>query len=429
MARTETPFADSFDAALMPGAAWVDSLRRAGFDSYKSLGLPTPRSEQWKYTNLRALNRIGFAPATDSALADIPEGIVPLEDAYVAVVLNGRFDAALSILGGLPKGAEVGSLADKVAQTPADLKDVFGSLADVEKLPLAALNTASMSDGLYVRLADGVVLDKPLHLVSIGSAGETPVRFNPRHLVVLGKGSIATLVESHVGRGEYFGNTVAEIAVGDGAVLNHYKLQNESTDAFHVAFTQVKLADRAVYDSFVLQVGGKLARNEIRAELGEHVECRVNGAYLARGEQHIDNTTFIDHAAPNSASHEVYKGVLDDSARGVFQGKILVRKDAQKTDGRQLNKTLLLAPGAEMDSKPELEIYADDVKCTHGATIGDLSEEAMFYLKARGIDARQAQAMLVAAFVGEAVTEIQAAGPREGFQAVVDAWLEAREET
>lgn len=155
----------------------------------------------------------------------------------------------------------------------------------------------------------------------------------------------------------------------------------------------------------------------------------MNGAYLARGEQHIDNTTFIDHAAPNSASHEVYKGVLDDSARGVFQGKILVRKDAQKTDGRQLNKTLLLAPGAEMDSKPELEIYADDVKCTHGATIGDLSEEAMFYLKARGIDARQAQAMLVAAFVGEAVTEIQAAGPREGFQAVVDAWLEAREET
>ncbi|MEX2617693.1 MAG: Fe-S cluster assembly protein SufD [Alphaproteobacteria bacterium] len=429
MARIETPFADHFDTALLSGAPWIEALRRGGFDRYRALGLPTPRSEQWKYTNLRALARIPFAPAAPgSTVTAIPAGIAPLEDAYLAVIVNGRFDASLSALDGLPKGVESGSLAAKAAQDPAALEASLGRLADIESRPLAALNTASMADGLYLRLADGAALDKPLHLVCIGDAGDDPVGISPRHLIDMGAGSIATLVESHVGAGSYFANTVSEISVGAGAVLNHYKLQNEGPEAFHVAYTHVRLEDRSTYDGFVLQVGGKLARNEIRTHLGEHVECRLNGAYLGRGEQHIDNTTFIDHASPNSTSHEVYKGVLDGRSRGVFQGKILVRKDAQKTDGRQVNKTLLLSPGTEIDTKPELEIYADDVKCSHGATTGDLAEEALFYLMARGIDRKKAKAMLVVAFVGEAVAEIQSPGPRAAFQKTVDAWLGEEDE-
>ena len=264
--------------------------------------------------------------------------------------------------------------------------------------------------------------------MSVGHAGSEPVSFHPRHLIVVGVGSVATIVESHVGDGTYFTNSVNEISVGDGAVLNHYKLQNDGSEAYHLAANLVRIGDRAVYDSFVLQVGGKLARNEVRTELGERVECRLNGAYLGRGEQHIDNTTFVDHAAPNSSSREVYKGVLDESARGVFQGKILVRQDSQKTDGHQLNKTLLLSQGTEIDSKPELEIYADDVKCSHGATTGELEEEQLFYLRARGINLEMARGMLVAAFVGEALAEMQVDAPRAAFQAVVDDWLERRSE-
>ncbi len=428
MARMATPFIDDFEAASPSGAPWLGDLRRAGFDHYRGLGLPTPRTEAWKYTNLRGLARIGFLPtAADTAVTEIPAGVAALNDAYIAVFVNGRFAAALSSLDGLPNGVEAGGLAEKIADDPAALEAELGRIADVAALPLAALNTAFMADGLYLKIADGVVLDRPLHLVSIGVADADPLSFHPRHLIVAGAGSIATLVESHVGAGAYFCNAVCEIAVGAGAVLNHYKLQNEGPEAYHLAFTQVRLADRAAYDGFVLQTGARLARNEVRAHLGAGVECRMNGAYLARGEQHIDNTTFIDHAAPGSASREVYKGVLDDTARGVFQGKILVRKDAQKTDGHQLNKTLLLSPGTEIDTKPELEIYADDVKCSHGATTGELDAEPLFYLRSRGIDPHTARGMLVAAFIGEALSEMQAAWPREAFEAVVRDWLTARD--
>ena len=434
MTRTE-PFAQEFNAlaAQLPGAgtAWLDDLRRKSLDEYEAKGLPTPRTEAWKYTNLRRLARTGFVAGeagSAAAVTAIPEGVTVLEDAYVAAFVNGRFSAALSTLGGLPKGVEVGSLADKIANDPAALEGQLGQIVDGSALPMAALNTAFMADGLYCHVADGVVLDKPLHLVSIGYADGAALSFHPRHLIVAGAGSVATLVESHVGSGSYFSNAVSEIVVGEGAVLNHYKLQNEGLEAFHLAANQVRLKDRAVYDGFVLQVGGRLARNEVRAHLGERVECRVNGAYLGCGEQHIDNTTFIDHAAPNSSSREVFKGVLDETARGVFQGKILVRKDSQKTDGHQLNKTLLLSAGTEIDTKPELEIYADDVKCSHGATTGELEEEPLFYLRARGIDPHTARGMLVSAFIGEALDEIQAEAPREAFEAVVNGWLDKRME-
>ena len=423
MARRSTPFADE---ALAAGAPWIDALRGDALACYREQGLPTARREAWKFTNLRRLERIAFAssPANSTPLAEIPGNVAALDSAYRAVFVNGRFAAAQSRIDNLPKGVEIGSLA---AVDPDFLEPHLGRIADTRVHPLAALNTAYMADGLYMKLADNAVLDAPLHLISIASAGDTAVRFHPRHLVVLGANAVATLVESHVGSGETFANTVLEADLGVSAMLNHYKLQNEGPDACHIAFSQIRLADRSHYDGFVLQTGARLARNEVRVQLGNRVECRLNGAYLGRGDQHIDNTTFIDHTAPNSTSREVYKGVLDDRARGVFQGKILVRKDAQKTNGHQLNKTLLLSRGTEIDSKPELEIYADDVKCGHGATTGELEEDALFYLQARGIAPAQARAMLVAAFLGDAVAQIQAEQPRAAFQAVVDQWLDATE--
>ena len=222
------------------------------------------------------------------------------------------------------------------------------------------------------------------------------------------------------------GRRVLEIGVGNGAVLRHYKLQNEHTNAFHIAANEVRLSQAAYYENFVLTIGASLSRNEVNVEiLGPHAECRLLGSYLLKGNQHGDHTTFIDHAAPESSSREIYKGVLDDQSRGVFQGKILVRKDSQKTNGHQLNQALLLARGAEIDSKPELEIYADDVKCSHGATAGELDETALFYLQSRGIDKQSARNLLIAAFIHSALEEISNRNVHDAMSGIISSWLAA----
>jgi Fe-S cluster assembly protein SufD len=320
----------------------------------------------------------------------------------------------------------VESLAGFIARDPAAAEAELGPAP--EAMPLVALNTAFVADGLVLRLACGVVLDKPVHLISIGGAVEgRNVVFHPRHLIRLEPDAQATLVESHVGQDGYFSNTVVDITVKPGASLRHYTLQNQAAEAFHVAAVRVALAARAGYEGFVLHTGAQLARHELRATIaGEGVECRMNGLYLVAGSQHIDNTTFIDHAAGGSRSRQLFKGVLDDRGRGVFQGRVLVRPDAQKTDAHQLSRALLLSRKAEMDGKPELEIYADDVRCSHGATIGSLDQEPMFYLMSRGIDEVTAYRMLVEAFAVEAIDEISAAPVREAFGARVQGWLATR---
>lgn len=434
MARNVTklrPFVDDVRISRSEDAPWTSALRKDGLDRYRESGLPTPRVEAWKYTNLRRLARMSFAPGEV-----VPEGISVPEnrlvklDAYRAVIVNGRFQADLSDLDGLPRGVRVEGLANMLRAAPTALEPLLGRIAVRDNKPLAALNAAYLEDGLCVLVDEGVVLDKPLHIVSIGaSCGDEATCFHPRLLVSLGAGSVATIVESHVGEGAYFSNGVAEFDVGADAVLNHYKVQEESKDAYHLADTTLRLGDRSTYDGFTFQSGGVLARNEIYASLdGESVECRVNAAYLGAGKQHIDNTVFIDHVKPGSRSREVCKGVLDDQSRAVFQGKILVRKDAQKTDGFQLNKALLLSRGAEIDSKPELEIYADDVKCSHGATVGELDADALFYLRSRGIDSAAARNLLISAFVAEAVDEIQSATVRDAVADLVQAKLEMRNE-
>jgi Fe-S cluster assembly protein SufD len=425
------PFVDEVRVSRPDDAPWTSALRQDGLDRYRESGFPTPRTEAWKYTNLRRLAGMDFAPseAAPEGVA-IPEDHLVKIDAFRAVIINGRFQVNLSDLSGLPRGLRVEGLANMLRKSPAVLEPLLGQIAVRDNRPLTALNAAHLDDGLCVFVEKGVVLEKPIHIVSIGApCGDEAASFHPRLLVSLGAGSVATIVESHVGKGAYFSNGVAEFVVGADAVLNHYKIQEESDEAYHLADTTLRLEDRSTYDGFTFQSGSVLARNEIYACLdGEHVDCRVNAAYLGAGKQHIDNTVFIDHVKPGSRSREVCKGVLDDQSRAVFQGKILVRKDAQKTDGFQLNKALLLSRGAEIDSKPELEIYADDVKCSHGATVGELDADALFYLRSRGIDTVAARNLLISAFVAEAVAEIQSETVRNAVSDMVQEKLEMRHE-
>jgi Fe-S cluster assembly protein SufD len=293
----------------------------------------------------------------------------------------------------------------------------------LDRKALVALNTAYLAGGLVLNIDRGARIDDPVHLAFVGRAGDDHLVWHPRLLIVADDDTAATIVETHTGDGAYFSNGVTEVAVGDGAELRHYKIQDEDHRAFHIAAIEVTVAKGGLYESFVLSTGAALSRNQIGVLLaGEAARCRVNGAYLMRGSQHADTTSVIDHAVPNCTSSEVFKGVLDDKARAVFQAKTIVRKDAQKSDGRQLSKTLLLSDRAEIDAKPELEIYADDVVCSHGATAGQIDDDALFYLRSRGIDADDARAMLVDAFIEEALSEIARDDMRDTFRAVASGW-------
>ena len=405
----------------------LKQMRADGKAVFDQAGLPTRKLEQWKYTPLNKLDALGFG-AFDAVVPAIPDALpasVPEIDAYRVVLVNGRFATGLSDLSGLDPKVKLSGLDAAVSDAPALVESLIGHQVKTD-MPMAALNAAQFEDGIVLHVPKGVALEKPVHLVSLAGGADEPVSAHPRLLISLDENAEATLIETHVSFGEGVSliNGVTEISLGRHARLGHYKLQSEGGDTTHVWLNGATLHDSAVYDSFVLQIGGGLVRNEIRVLLdGEHIDARLSGAYFGTGTAHIDNTTFIDHSRPNCQSREVYKGVLDDESRGVFQGKILVRPHAQKTDGHQLNRALLLSSKAEFDSKPELEIYADDVKCSHGATTGDLDPDQLFYLKARGIDEAQARAMLVQAFLMESIEVIQKKAVRDVFADLLQARL------
>jgi len=286
----------------------------------------------------------------------------------------------------------------------------LGRHAQFTTQAFVALNTAALEDGAFVHIKRGTVVDEPIHLLFVSTPSAGPTVSHPRTLIIAEENCQATIVESYSGTPDrvYFTNAVTEVAVAENAVLDHYKVQRESLKAYHVATMQLQLARSANFSSHSIALGGSLVRNDANAYLGgEGIECTLNGVYLGNDRQVIDNHTAIDHAMPHCNSHEVYKGILDGHSRGVFNGKIFVRQDAQKTDAKQTNQTLLLSPTAQIDTKPQLEIFADDVKCTHGATIGQLSDEALFYLRARGIPKDQARALLTYAFAGDIVSRIK----------------------
>jgi len=435
------PYAERF-AALAPslpgaGLPWLTALRQDAIARLDAHGLPTPRVEDWKYTNLNPLAGSDFSPAGD-IVRTWPKGlsadlILPKDaEAHKLVFLNGRYDAALSHIGALPAGVTLTTLGVALAQQPALIEAHLGRVAALNGHAMVSLNTAFMGDGLVLVVPDGVAVEAPLHLVSAGLDDPTPAAFHPRILVVAGAGSQLTLMESHIGPAgaRYWTNPVTEISVGRDAVVHHYKVQADSNAAIHLAWSRARLAAGARYESFVMSLGARLSRNEINVVFdGEGGQCRLNGGYMADGTQHVDNTTLIDHAQPNCSSREIYKGVLDGKARGVFQGRIVVHRDAQKSDGHMLNKALLLSDRAEIDAKPELEIYADDVKCGHGATAGEIDDDALFYLRARGIGDEAARNLLIEAFLQEVVDEITYAPARILLNGRVSRWLETRTRT
>ena len=399
--------------ARLPGDS---AVREASAEILRRTGLPGPREEAWRYTSLRPLAEVEFneplTPVADCAslLARVPDFGAPR-----LVFVDGRFRDDLS---------DAPSLAAVRVGGPS-----FGSLAHPEIEKLVALNTMLSEDGAEISVTANVNADT-LVLISLGTdLNGRAVAFHPRHTITLAKGAKLTLIDVAVGEGTYLHNPVTSVSVADGAALTHLRIQDEGRAAFVLSTVYADVAANGTYDSFTLTLGGRLARTEIHARLtGAGAAVHLNSAQLLSGNQHADFTTIISHDAPNCASRQTVKTVLTGKARGVFQGKIEVARAAQKTDGYQMNQALLLSPEAEMDSKPQLEIYADDVKCSHGATVGELDAEQLFYLRSRGVPAEEARMMLVRAFLAEALDPITHEAARAAMEASIDIWWERQSE-
>jgi Fe-S cluster assembly protein SufD len=397
------------------GPRWLQELRERAASTFTTLGFPTVRDEDWRFTNVAPITAGDFRIATaSSASSTSVDGLPYAETAALRlVVVNGRYSPELSRLEGLPRGVQAGSLAAAIngnLQVDSEVVQRYlGQLADFSTRAFVALNTAFAEDGAYVHVPDGVILEQPLQILFVSSAAVPTISY-PRALIVLGERSQARIVETYLGAGggAYFANAVTEVFVGESAVLDHYKIQQEHLDAFHVGSMHVHATRSASFSSHSFSLGGKLVRNDALATLdGEGAEVTLNGLYLADGDRLVDNHTTIDHARPHCPSHEIYKGILGGRARAVFNGKIIVRQDAQKTDAKQTNRALLLTDDALINTKPQLEIFADDVKCTHGAAIGQLDEDAIFYLRARGLTYAEARDMLIHAFAGEVLDRVK----------------------
>jgi Fe-S cluster assembly protein SufD len=416
-------FGEAFAARAATRAAepgWLERRRADAFARFERHGLPTPRLEEWKYTNVAPIARGRFAhpEAAPSRLDRSALGSLTLGGALPReiVFVNGRLSRELS--RGLGDGAlEVESLPEALARGSAWVEHHLGRVADDERNAFLALNTALHADGVVVRVGRSHTIDEPLHVVYFSTGlGAEPPASHPRLLVLVERGAQATLVESFGGpAGEsYLTNAVTEIVLADGAGLDHYRLQEEGAAAFHVASQAVRLGRDSRYASHSIQLGAALARTDIRAVFSDPgAECVLNGLFVTGAAQHSDTHTLIDHAVPHCTSRQLYKGVLDDRSRGVFFGRILVRADAQKTDAEQTNKNLLLSREALVDSTPQLEILADDVRCKHGSTTGQLDPQALFYLRSRGIGAEAARALLTYAFASDVVQRIRVRCLRE----------------
>ncbi len=396
----------------LPGNA---EPRRAAAEILRTKGLPTVRDEAWRYTSLVPLAEARFHEALTEASGFAADTGLPdlagLEDVPRLVFLQGRFSAAESVL---PDAAIVRSFA-----ATADL----GTLAHPERERLVALNTMLAEDGAIIEVPAGSDAGTLL-LISAGrDIHGTPIAFHPRHAIRLGENAKLTVIEIAVGHGQYLHNPVTEIVLGAGAALTHVRLQNDAPEAFHLATIYADIAAGAAYESFTLSTGARVARTEVHARLaGRGGHAAINAAQLLRGVQHSDFTTVVSHDAPDCASRQTVKHVLAGHARGVFQGKIEVARVAQKTDGYQMNQALLLSPDAEIDCKPQLEIFADDVKCSHGATVGELDPDQMFYLVSRGIPREEARAILVRAFLGEALDMVADERARAMLDRVIESW-------
>ncbi len=413
-----------------PEPTWIAARRQAGAARFDAMGFPDRRVEAWKYTDVRPIARGDFAltDSGDFSQASAAALTLPIV-AHRLTFVDGVFSPALSDLGELPAGVAVLPLSRALAENHEAVGGPLGRLTGVEFSPFSALNTAFMEEGAVVRLAPGSVVKKPILLQFLSRANAQPVMSHPRVLIEAGARSQATVIEHHVGETEAanFTNLVAELMLDRGAILTHYKLQEAPLSDLHVASIHVEQGRDSRYTSFNLNLGGGLVRNDLITELnGEGAVANFYGLFYGQGRQHIDNHTLANHNAPRTFSNENYKGILDDRARGVFNGKVVVKRDSQKIEGFQSNANLLLSDRAEIDTKPELEIYADDVKCSHGSTTGQLDEEAVFALRTRGIDEQTARGLLTLAFAGEVMELVELAAVAERVELAVAGKLPER---
>ena len=402
---------------------WLQSLRAQGMARFESLGFPTTKNEDWHFTSVAPIagqmfraamtNKAGVSSEGSTAgmvaRADLRRFTFDQPAWHTIVFVNGEFSEDLSSYAGLGEKVRVNSLARAIRSGVGRPERHLGKIAAFENHAFTALNTAFIRDGAFIELQANAVVDEPIHLLFV-SEGEGEAISHPRNLIVAAENSRASIIESYISirDSSYFTNAVTEIALGESARVDHYKIQRESEKAFHVGTTQIRQGRDSQLHSFSFAVGGLLARTNIYTSLdGAAATCTLNGLYLTDGVQHIDNQTSIEHIAPNCPSHEIYKGVLDGRSHGVFNGKVYVHPEAQKTDGKQSNNNLLLSPNARVDTKPQLEIFADDVKCTHGATVGRLDEVAMFYLNSRGIGPDTARMLLTYAFAADVLETIE----------------------
>jgi Fe-S cluster assembly protein SufD len=420
-AAAETrPFACLLDDAggRRLGPAWLDALRASARARFEAAGLPRPGDEDWRQTNVAPLGGIAFEPAPAASLSGEALGAYPAASAIAArmTFVNGRFVPSLSTPGRLPGGVTVATLAHALAAHPGAIEPHLARVAIDPRHPFVALNTALFEDGPVVTIEAGAELAEPIHILHVTHPGAAPSAVHPRALVLAGPGSQAVVVETFVGpdAGETLTNAVTEIVLEANARVDHVKVQLEGAAAWHVASVAARVGRDARLTSHNVSFGARLARNDIGARLeGPGAQGILHGLYLADGDQHVDNHTWLDHAAPHCPSWEMYKGVLAGRARAVFSGRIVVREGAQRTDAKQSNKNLILSEGASVHTRPQLEIHANDVKCTHGATIGRLDDAALFYLRARGIGALPARDLLIHAFAAEVLGVLPVPALRE----------------
>jgi Fe-S cluster assembly protein SufD len=405
---------------------WLRELRETAFARFCAVGFPTTHDEDWRFTNVSALARTPFRLARGSSVQFTVSDFVAwrMEGAAARLVfVDGRFAANLSTWGALPEGVTVNGLRKEIVHRPQAVADHLGRYLDIERDPFCALNTAFAEDGAYVHLCRGVVVEKPIHLLFVSTSSGAPAMTQPRNLIVIEDEGQAAIVEDYVSFGTALpalSNAVTELVVGGNTTVAHTLIEREHLQTYNLSTLRVEQARSANFASHSLLLGGALVRNNVHPVLaGEGGDCLINGLFIGGGRQHLDNYMLVEHTSPHCASRQFYNGILDERAHGVFHGRIIVHKNAQKTDAKQTNRNLMLSDEAQIDTKPQLEIHADDVKCTHGATIGQIEEDASFYLRSRGIGEVEARRLLLEAFAGECFDRMKPGAALDYAEAII----------
>jgi len=420
----------SINSATGSNPTWLRSMRQAAITRFVELGFPTLRDEDWRFTNVAAIAGTPFELVENGGVKlttrDLEKFLFPNLICHLLVFVNGRYAPQLSKIGSLPKGVKISGMASMLSSEPGALEEHLARYADFTNDAFCALNTAFMADGAFVNIPCGTILEEPVHVLYVSTASERPAITHPRNLIVAGDDTHANIVEDYVSLSDdvQFSNAITEVVTGDNSVVSHYLLERESTQTFNVSTLRIQQGGSSSFASHSILLGGALVRNNIHPVLnGEGGDCLINGLFIANGCQHMDNYMKVEHAKAHCGSRQFYNGILDGKSRGVFHGRIIVHKDAQKTDAKQTNRNLLLSEDAQIDTKPQLEIYADDVKCTHGATIGQMDDEALFYLRSRGINETSARALLLSAFAGESLQRVKVDGIRKHLEHLVTQWM------